>query len=118
MRFRLAFSAIVMAAILPFAIPQPAHAADPSRTRDLAGLDVTGLRGEELGQIAAVSDTPDGRDATVLVEASGMLDVGHRFFTLHLSQLQPGEAEDTVTAKATAEDVLKLIRDDTQVAER
>ncbi|MCG5239101.1 hypothetical protein ACIU1J_07230 [Azospirillum doebereinerae] len=118
MRFRLAFSAIVMAAVFPFAVPGSAHAADPARSHDLTGLEVTGLLGEELGQIASVSDATDGRDATVLVEASGMLDVGHRYFTLHRSQLSPGEDEDTVTAKATAADVLRLIRNDTEVAGR
>ncbi|CAO3422991.1 hypothetical protein [Azospirillum doebereinerae] len=117
MRFRLAFSAIIMAAALPFAIPGAAHAADPA-SDDLTGLEVTGLLGEELGQIASVSDKTDGKDATVLVEASGMLDVGHRYFTLHRSQLSPGEDEDTVTVKATAADVLRLIRNDTEVAER
>lgn len=118
MRFRHAFTILVLAATLSAAAGDLARAADPAREHDLTGLEVTGLLGEELGQIASVSGAPDSKDATVLVEASGMLDVGHRFFTLHRSQLRVGEDSDTVTAKATAADVLKLIRNDTQVAGR
>lgn len=118
MRFRHAFATLALVATLPFAIPESARAADPAHDKDLTGLEVTGLLGEELGQIASVTDTPDGKDATILVEASGMLDVGHRFFTVHRSQLTPGEDVDTVTYKATAKDVLRQIRNDTQVAGR
>ncbi|SMH57950.1 hypothetical protein [Azospirillum agricola] len=118
MRLRHAFATVALVATLPFALPESAHAEESLRTRDLTGLEVTGLLGEELGQIASVSDTPNHKDAVVLVEASGMLDVGHRYFTLRRSQLSPGEDEDTVTVRVTAADVLRRMRDDTQVAER
>lgn len=117
MRFRHAFTALAVAATLSFAVDS-ARAADPAHEHDLTGLEVTGLLGEELGQIASVSGAPDSKNATVLVEASGMLDAGHRYFTLRRSQLGAGEDADTVTVKATAADVLKLLRNDTQVAGR
>ena len=118
MRFRHAFATIALVATLPFTIPESARAANPAQDRDLTGVDVVGLLGEELGQIASVTETPDGKDATILVEAGGMLDVGHRFFTVRRSQLTAGEDEDSVTYKATAADVIRLIRNDTQVAGR
>lgn len=117
MRFRHAFMTLVLTATLSFVVDS-ASAADPACEHDLTGLEVTGLLGEELGQIASVSGAPNSKDATVLVEASGMLDAGHRYFTLRRSQLGVGEDVDTVTAKATAADVLKLLRNDTQVAGR
>ncbi|MBP2231373.1 hypothetical protein J2847_004685 [Azospirillum agricola] len=118
MRLRNAFATLVVAATLPFAWPESALAGESLHARDLTGLEVTGLLGEELGQIASVSETTDHKDAVVLVEASGMLDVGHRYFTLRRSQLSPGEDEDTVTVKVTATEVVRRMRDDTQVAER
>ncbi len=94
------------------------RAADPARDHDLTGVEVIGPLGEELGQIAALSTPRTGADATVLVEASGMLDVGHRYFTLRRSQLSPGEYADTVTVTITAADLRHRLRTDSQVAER
>ncbi|MBP2299598.1 hypothetical protein [Azospirillum picis] len=118
MRFQTMLAGLALAATLPFAIHESALAADPTTDDDLVGIEVTGVHGEELGQIVSVAPAERGSDATVLVEASGMLDVGHRFFTVHRSQLAPGEDVDTVTYKKTAKDVIRAIRNDSQVAER
>lgn len=118
MRFQTLLAGLALAATLPFAHVESVQAADPRAGDDLVGLEVTGLLGEELGQIVSVSPGADGKDTSILVEASGMLDVGHRFFTISRSQLSPGEDVDTVTYKKTAKDVIRRIHNDTQVAER
>ncbi|PWC31331.1 hypothetical protein [Azospirillum sp. TSO35-2] len=123
MRFQNTLASLVLAATLSFVLiesggPGAAWAADPKTGDDLVGTEVTGLLGEELGQIVSVAPTPDGRDSSVLVEASGMLDVGHRFFTVRRSQLAAGEDVDTVTYRKTAADVLRQLRNGTQVAGR
>lgn len=118
MRFQTLLASLALAATLPFAHIESVQAADPRGGDDLVGLEVTGLLGEELGQIVSVSPSPDGKDISILVEASGMLDVGHRFFTVRRSQLSAGEDEDTVTYKKTAQDVIRRLHADTQVAER
>lgn len=118
MRFQTMLAGLALAATLPFTHAESALAADPRGGDDLVGIEVTGLLGEELGQIVSVSPAATGKDDSVLVEASGMLDVGHRFFTVHRSQLAPGEDVDTVTYKKTAEEVIRRLHSDTQVAER
>lgn len=118
MRFQTLLAGLALAATLPFAHAESALAADPRGGDDLVGVEVTGLLGEELGQIVSVSPAAHGKDDSILVEASGMLDVGHRFFTVHRSQLTQGEAEDSVTYRKTAEEVIRRLHSDTQVAER
>ncbi|ALG70856.1 hypothetical protein VY88_04755 [Azospirillum thiophilum] len=118
MRFQTMLASLALAATLPFVHAESALAADPRAADDLVGIEVTGLLGEELGQIVSVSPATNGKGDAVLVEASGMLDVGHRFFTVHRSQLSPGEDVDTVTYKKTAQDVIRRLHTDTQVAER
>lgn len=118
MRFQTLLAGLALAATLPFAHVESAQAADPRTGDDLVGLEVTGPLGEELGQIVSVSPSTDGKDTNILVEASGMLDVGHRFFTVRRSQLSPGEDVDTVTYKKSAQDVIRRLHKDTQVAER
>ncbi|ANC92001.1 hypothetical protein A6A40_08830 [Azospirillum humicireducens] len=118
MRFQTLLTGLALTATLSIAHAESALAADPRGGDDLVGVEVTGLLGEELGQIVSVSPASSGKDDSVLVEASGMLDVGHRFFTVHRSQLTPGEAEDTVTYRKTAQEVIRRLHNDTQVAER
>ncbi|BAI72831.1 hypothetical protein AZL_021930 [Azospirillum sp. B510] len=121
MRFQTLLAGLALAVTLPIltALPiESARAEDRSAGNDLVGREVTGLRGEELGQIVSVSPSADGRDLSILVEASGMLDVGHRFFTVRRSQLSPGEDEDTVTYRKTAREVIRRLHTGTQVAER
>ncbi|CBS87477.1 hypothetical protein [Azospirillum lipoferum] len=118
MRFQTMLAGLALAMTFSFTHAESALAADPRSGDDLVGVEVTGLLGEELGQIVSVSPAATGKDDSVLVEASGMLDVGHRFFTVHRSQLAPGEDVDTVTYRKTAEDVIRRLHSDTQVAER
>ena len=118
MRFQTMLAGLALATTLSFAHAESARAADPRSGDDLVGVEVTGLLGEELGQIVSVSPAAKSKDDSILVEASGMLDVGHRFFTVPRSQLSPGEDVDTVTYKKTAKDVIRRIHNDTQVAER
>lgn len=83
----------------------------------LVGTEIEGAFGEELGQVSAVSESTDG-DAVILVEASGMLDLGHAMFTVRRSQLKPGPAEDVLTYPVTAADIRRTVRGANSVAAR
>lgn len=115
MRFRSHLIALTVAAALPF-LPGTVRAETSLPADQLVGLEVEGALGEELGQIAAVNQTPQG-ETTLLVEASGMLDIGHAFFTVRKSELSPGEEEDVLVYPKTAADVIRHIRKERQVAE-
>jgi sporulation protein YlmC with PRC-barrel domain len=117
--FRPLLLGLAIIATMRLTVAPPAAAQEAAMPADdLVGLEIIGSRGEELGQIAAVTGTADGGDAMVLVEASGMLDVGSRYFTVRWSQLAHGEDADALTYQGTAKDVLQLIGTDTQVAGR
>ncbi|WP_181449445.1 hypothetical protein [Azospirillum thermophilum] len=114
MRFRTHLIALAVAAVLPV-LPGTVRADTSLSADEIVGLEVEGALGEELGQIAAVNESPQG-ETTLLVEASGMLDVGHAFFTVRKSELSPGEEEDVLVYPRTAADVIRHIRKDRQVA--
>lgn len=102
---------LVLAAALA---PATGHAAPQE---DLVGIEIEGVLGEELGQVSAVSEKADG-DAVLLVEASGMLDLGHAVFTVRRSQLKPGPADDVLTYPVTAADIRRQVHDANRVAAR
>lgn len=83
---------------------------DGWRAERMIGTEVEGLAGEEVGEVADLVISPDGRLEAVVIEASGMLDAGKARFAVPWTQLMAGSVDGTLTFPATSADVLGIIR--------
>ncbi len=116
------FRWLLAACVLAMMLPAVGRAADPGTGWDdralytgwlagaLVGVEVQGLRGDELGAVRDLVLSPDGTIKAMAVEASGMLGLGEAEFLVPWTEVEIGPLPDTILVQAVDADVPSLIR--------